>query len=58
MGPFADIFSHPLQLISKMVKEPQFFRLLREDLSYYRACGFFNGRRAPQLQAMQHFQRE
>ena len=57
LGPFADLFSHPIQLIGKMVKEPRFFRLLREDLSYYRACGFFNGRRAPQLQAMQHYQR-
>ena len=56
LGPFADFFSQPFQLLGKIVKDPQFFRLLREDLSYYRACGFFNGRLAPQFNKMRHFQ--
>jgi MoaA/NifB/PqqE/SkfB family radical SAM enzyme len=56
LGPFADLFSHPLKLIGKIAREPQFFRLLAEDLRYYRACGFFNGRTAPRMQAIQNFQ--
>lgn len=57
LGPFADFFSHPFKLMAKVMREPQFFKLLKEDLSYYKACGFFNGRIAPQIQAMQRFQR-
>lgn len=56
LGPFADFFTQPLKLLGKMFRDPQFFRLLRQDLSYYRACDFFNGRLAPQLQAMKYFE--
>jgi sulfatase maturation enzyme AslB (radical SAM superfamily) len=56
LGPFADLFTQPLQLLKKIAKDPQFFRLLREDLNYYRACGFFNGRLAPQFKKMEPFQ--
>ncbi len=56
LGPFADVFTQPLQLLKKIAKDPQFFRLLREDLKYYRACGFFNGRLAPQFKEMERFQ--
>ncbi|MCG6930056.1 MAG: radical SAM protein [Desulfofustis sp.] len=57
LGPFADFFSHPFKLLAKVMREPQFFRLLKEDLSYYKACGFFNGRLAPRTSAMLRFQR-
>ena len=57
LGPFADFFSHPLKLFAKVRREPQFFQLLKEDLSYYKACGFFNGRLAPKTNAMLRFQR-
>lgn len=56
LGPFADIFSHPIKLLGKITREPLFFKLLIEDLRYYRACQFFNGRLAPQLSNMQRFQ--
>lgn len=56
MGPFADFFTQPLQLIKKVVRDPQFFRLLYQDINYYKACGFFNGRRAPQFQKMRLFE--
>jgi MoaA/NifB/PqqE/SkfB family radical SAM enzyme len=56
LGPFAELFSQPFTLLGKMTRNPQFFRLLRQDLSYYRACGFFNGRLAPQFQAMRRFE--
>ena len=56
LGPFADFFSHPLKLFAKVRREPQFFRLLKEDLGYYKACDFFNGRLAPKTNAMMRFQ--
>jgi MoaA/NifB/PqqE/SkfB family radical SAM enzyme len=56
LGPFAELFSQPVKLFKKMAREPEFFRLLQEDLSYYRACGFFSGRQAPHMQAIQRFQ--
>ncbi|MDJ0621655.1 MAG: radical SAM protein [Desulfocapsaceae bacterium] len=55
LGPFADIFRQPLQLVGKIVKEPRFFQLLLEDLRYYNACNYFNGRFAPQYEAMERF---
>ncbi len=58
LGPFADIFSHPRQLLGKILHEPKFFSLLLEDLRYYRACRFFNGRQPPQHNFMARFARE
>ena len=55
LGPFADVFRQPFQLVGKMVREPRFFQLLLEDLRYYKACNYFNGRLAPQYEAMQRF---
>ena len=57
LGPFAEMFSRPVRLFSKFMRDPQFFRLLVEDLRYYKACGYFNGRLAPELQSMKHFER-
>lgn len=56
LSPFAEFFSQPLTLLGKAFKDPVFFRLLREDLSYYRACGYFNGRAAPMTQKIERFQ--
>ena len=56
LGPFAEFFSNPCTLLPKIIREPHFFRLLQEDLRYYRACGFFNGRLPPRLPAMLRFQ--
>lgn len=58
LGPFADIFSHPRQLLGKVLHEPRFFSLLLEDLRYYRACRFFNGRQPPEHNSMAGFARE
>jgi uncharacterized Fe-S cluster-containing radical SAM superfamily protein len=57
LGPFAEIFTHPIKLAGKMFREPTFFKLLLEDLRYYKACGYFNGRLAPRFNAMQRFAR-
>lgn len=56
LGPFADIFTQPLKLCGKVFKEPLFFRLLIEDLRYYSACNYFNGRLAPDYTVMKRFE--
>jgi hypothetical protein len=58
LGPFADIFSHPRQLFGKILHEPRFFSLLFEDLRYYQACRFFNGRQPPEHKSMAGFARD
>lgn len=57
LAPFAMVFTTPVQLLRKMIKDPRFFQILLTDLNYYRACGFFNGRRAPRRQALKRFER-
>lgn len=55
LGPFAELFSQPIKLIRKISRDPHFFRLLREDLRYARACSYFNGRAAPMPQKIRRF---
>ncbi len=43
-GPLCELFSRPSRLLRRMYRDPQFFRCWWEDLRYYRACGFFDGR--------------
>ncbi len=57
LGPFAMAFNFPVRLLRTIVKDPRFFQILLTDLNYYRACGFFNGRRAPRWQALKRFER-
>lgn len=56
LGPFADIFTQPVKLCGKILREPHFFKLLIEDLRYYAACNFFNGRLAPEYGSMKRFE--
>lgn len=46
-GPFLDLANAPLQLIKKIKKDHRFYKIWLEDLRYYRACSFFDGRKAP-----------
>jgi MoaA/NifB/PqqE/SkfB family radical SAM enzyme len=43
-SPFVALRKHPLRLIQRLRRDPEFFRLWKEDLLYYRACHYFNGR--------------
>ena len=54
-GPILQSISNPLGLIRKMKNDPQYFRLWWNDLTYYRACDFFNGRRAPDYDRLSKF---
>jgi len=54
-GPMLQCVSKPLGLIKKAKNDPQYFRLWWDDLKYYRACDFFNGRRAPNYKRLRHY---
>ena len=54
-GPLLQARSAPLELMRKLRRDPVYFRLWREDLAYYRACDFFDGRRPPNLRTMARF---
>lgn len=55
MGPLAELCTRPLSLVARLFHDPGFFRILVEDLRYYRACDFFNCRLPPNLAAMRRF---
>ncbi len=55
MAPFAELFTQPFTLSKKVAKDPRFFKILKDDLFYYRACDYFNGRQAPNLKKMKPF---
>lgn len=57
LGPFAEVFSRPRRLFAHLMRDPKFFKLLAEDLMYYRACDYFNGRLAPRIQAMKRHEK-
>jgi hypothetical protein len=46
-GPLFQALSSPMGLIGKILRDGHFFRLWLGDIRYYRACGFFNGRKPP-----------
>lgn len=54
-GPVLEGLSHPRRLLNRLSKDPQFFRYWRQDLAYYRACGFFDGRKAPRRCRLETF---
>lgn len=54
-GPFLNSLSHPVQTLKKFSRDPGYFHLWTQDLRYYRACGFFNGRQPPDYQKMAKF---
>ncbi len=43
-GPLHDLRTRPGRLVSKMLRDREWRRLWCEDLQYYSACDFFNGR--------------
>jgi MoaA/NifB/PqqE/SkfB family radical SAM enzyme len=54
-GPVLQSRSDPLGLLKKLRNDPQYFRLWWDDLRYYRACDFFNGRHAPNYDKLKRF---
>ncbi|MFZ3045049.1 MAG: radical SAM protein, partial [Desulfatirhabdiaceae bacterium] len=57
MGPVLHGLSHPAAGIKRWAEDRIHFRLWREDLRYYRACRFFDGRKAPEWHRMRGFEK-
>ena len=55
-GPLLSLLSHPLNQVRKLRADRTYFRYWVDDLMYYRACEFFNGRRPPNIEKMKKFQ--
>jgi len=54
-GPLLELFGSPLALFKRVMRNTGFFRLWQEDVRYYRACGYFNGRAAPDYRRLRGF---
>lgn len=46
-GPLLQAIEHPAGLLRRIAKDPEYFRLWLDDLRYYRACDYFDGRARP-----------
>jgi hypothetical protein len=55
LGPLLDLARRPLSAARRIVGDRPALRLWLEDLRYYRACGLFDGRRAPDTAALERF---
>jgi uncharacterized Fe-S cluster-containing radical SAM superfamily protein len=42
--PLTELMRHPMNICSKMVRDAHYRRVFLEDIRYYKACGYFNGR--------------
>jgi MoaA/NifB/PqqE/SkfB family radical SAM enzyme len=55
MGPFHELFSSPAGLLAKLLRDRLHTSLWLDDLRYYRAADFFNGRRPPDFRKLRRF---
>jgi len=55
LGPLAEGLSSPLSLIRRWAADPDMRRTWLEDLRYYRACGWFDARRPPNIARLARF---
>jgi MoaA/NifB/PqqE/SkfB family radical SAM enzyme len=51
-GPLLDTLNSPLDLIKRISRDRQYFKIWAEDLKYYGACDFFDGREPPDYQKL------
>ena len=56
-GPVLQGLSSPIRLLNRLRRDPQFFKYWCQDMAYYKACGFFDGRKAPQRRHLAAFTR-
>ncbi|MBL0715416.1 MAG: radical SAM protein [Desulfosarcina sp.] len=55
IGPVRELLHHPLALLQRMCHDREFFRCWWEDIRYYRACDFFNGRKPADMPGLRAF---
>jgi hypothetical protein len=51
-GPLKDLASSPVGFFKLMVTDRAYMKLWIQDIQYYRACDFFNGRKLPDLKKL------
>ncbi|MEW5804543.1 MAG: radical SAM protein [bacterium] len=56
-GPVLTLFRQPGRFIGMLRQERAFMKLWFQDMLYYAACNFFNGRKAPCYHKMRRFNR-
>jgi hypothetical protein len=54
-GPVIDALAYPLRLLRRFRRDPEYFRLWREDVRYYLACDVFDGRRPLSMSRLAKF---
>jgi uncharacterized Fe-S cluster-containing radical SAM superfamily protein len=54
-GPLLEMMKNPLGLIRRTAASPRSMAAWAGDLSYYRACDFFHGRRPPNYSKLRRF---
>jgi hypothetical protein len=54
-GPLLQGLSNPSGLLARLLRDQEYSRVWAQDVKYYRACGFFDGRRPPDLNRLRSF---
>ncbi|MFW5734626.1 MAG: radical SAM protein [Oceanidesulfovibrio sp.] len=57
LGPVMTGLRNPAALARSILRDRTAFRVWAEDVAYYRACGFFDGRKPPRYERMARFAR-
>lgn len=57
-GPFLEGRKNPLRLLQRIRRDKKKFQHWCQDLTYYRACDFFDGRRLPRIERLAKFKQE
>jgi len=55
-APFTGLRNAPIALLWRLFRDRTFFKLWWEDLAYYRACHYFNGRQAPDRERLSRWE--
>ncbi|MFZ5828676.1 MAG: radical SAM protein [Planctomycetota bacterium] len=56
-GPLLEAFASPRKLIARWRRDPEYFRLWRDDLRYQLACDLFDGRKPLSPEKLRRFAR-
>ncbi len=55
IGPFTELLQRPLSVAGRLLQDKEYRSVWLKDLRYYKACGYFDGRSAPDMAALARF---
>lgn len=55
IGNFSDMLRRPFSFARKAIQDQEYMKLWMEDLKYYRACDYYDGRKAPDYGKLKSF---